>query len=516
MVSWRRVAIVGGAGLVALLSCDRDKDATPGEVMVEVTSDLQVPQDLSSIQIVVSANGVTQLDQTSALGPDDLQLPATFGVIAGANVAPSTPAKIDVIGYRTSASGAPLPQIVNEAVVTIPESGIVLLRMPLDYLCLNQLKANPAASDAGSRGDGGGSSAAPYVPSCPAGETCLAGACVPETVTSGSLPAFAPDEVTSGQYSAAADTGACFNVATCFARAVAVMPGGAPCSFAVPSGLAAGDLNVAIETSTTSAGEGTCLSDGACLVPLDEGPGGWTLSGETVDLPVAVCATRAKVVVSGACGSKASATPLCTGAAGTLPDAGHAARSDAGDATVRPHDGGKGDARHDGTMGMKRSDAAGNSGSSTATSTGTSTATIVSSTPSTSSETSSSTPATNSTPESSSTSTPPFDAGQDASSSSTSTPPFDAGQDASSSSTFTSATLPDSGESSSTFSSATLPDSGESSSTFTSATLPDSGESSSSSISTPSLDSGMSSSSMGTCATGLPPPAGAGDLPMCP
>jgi hypothetical protein len=369
MVSWRRALVAGGAATLAALSCGRDKDPSPGEVMVQVTTDLQVPGDLDRLQVVVSANGVTQLNTSSTLGPNGLQLPATFGVIAGAGVAPSTPATIDVIGYRANA-----PQIVNEAVVTIPESGIVVLQMPLDFLCLGNLKSNPAAADSGLPVDGGlASGVAPYVPDCESGYTCSAGSCAPDMVSPSSLPVFIPGQTSGG--SATLDAGACFSVTSCFATSAPVTPGPG-CTIHVPSAL---ELNFAIVTSTNGMGEGTCLGE-TCLVPLDEGPGGWTLSGNTVTLPTAVCTNHEQVVKSAICPSKAAAMPVCAGRAGALPDGGPPTGTP--DATMHERDsgardamGGNRDAQADGpvTSGSSSSGQTMSSGSGTGSSTPTET-----------------------------------------------------------------------------------------------------------------------------------------------
>jgi len=312
MSVWQRRALVGVAtGLacsVVALACDREKAATPGEVMVEVTTNLAVPQDLSSIQILVSSNGVTQLDQTNAVGPGNLALPATFGVVVGPTADPSAPAKIDVIGYRNDANGKALPQIVNEAIVTIPESGIVLLRMPLDYLCLGQFIANPAAKDGGVGADGGSTSVAPYISSCATGESCQAGTCQPETMPSSALPVFAPTEVYGG--GGGPDSGACFDVVQCFGGTSQVVPvtlidGGCQLTTTLAN------LNVAIETTN---GLGVCAPGGGCFAVLDEvtsGALGWSsVSNGNIALPPVVCGE--KIVVSHTCASKTADVPVCS------------------------------------------------------------------------------------------------------------------------------------------------------------------------------------------------------------
>jgi hypothetical protein len=387
--------------------------------MVEITSDLAVPSDLNSVQIVVSANGVTQLDQTTALGPGNLSLPATIGVIVGPNADPATPARIDIIGYRSTVNGVALPQVVNEAVVTIPETGIVLLRMPLDYLCLNQFKANPSATDAGSDAGGEGTSA-PYVPSCPSGETCVAGACTPDSVPASTLPAYSPSQLFGGGLTA--DSGTCFDVSTCFATTTTLaLPAGSPCTIPLPADVNAADVNVAILTSTDSDGEGVCLEDGDCLVPLDEGSGGFTVSGKTVTLPAAVCSLATKVVVSPSCPSKTAADPLCAGSGGTL-----------NDASTRPHDAGGPDATlvgHDaGVDGMAASTSRASSRSETTSSSGEPTGTTGPSSgssetapPSSSTGTSSPSESTSTMPSSSATSSSTFSSSIEPSSSTTTT-----------------------------------------------------------------------------------------------
>ncbi len=337
------LSCAASAMAVDFFACDRDKAATPGEVMVEITTNLDVPSDLNSVQIVVSANGVTELNETVTVGPNSLALPATVGVVVGSGVDPSTPAKIDVIGYRSMA-----PQVLAEAVVTIPETGVVVLRMPLDALCLGQFVKNPAAGDGGFARDGGSSSATPYVPSCPKGETCVEGTCQNETVSPGSLSPFDPSDLGGGA-DATFDgaPGQCFGVNQCFGangslatEAAATVVNG-QCTLSTPTQ----NLNIATGLPPgASPDAGLCSPPGEPLAPLPKATGataGWTaLSSSSVALPAAVCKNSCTVFVSHVCPSMTAATPLCTagfrddgGTVGSTTGSGSASGTSSGSAS---------------------------------------------------------------------------------------------------------------------------------------------------------------------------------------
>jgi hypothetical protein len=293
--------------------------------MVEVTSDMPIPQYLDEIQIRVTSNGVPQLaGDYSLTGGASLAIPATLGVVVGAGANPSAPAKIDVVGLLAGTA-----KVINEAIVTIPETGIVLLRMPLEYLCLDKVAST-------------GKTDSPYAPDCPPNESCQEGVCAPDTVSGSSLPTYDPGEVFGG--ASGPGKGDCFTVNTCFAKTknvTPVDPSGGGCSFTLPSGYNAANLNVAVSSTVG------CTAGKTCIFPLDQSPvTGWTLTGNVVTVPAGLCMSPLpSVIVSDECPSKLPSVPLCgpdssVSLDGSVPD-GHSA--DAGHVITPDDDSGEED-----------------------------------------------------------------------------------------------------------------------------------------------------------------------------
>jgi hypothetical protein len=278
----------------------------PGEVIVEVSSDMAIPKDIDTVRVQILSNGTSYNDQAYMVGPDFLHVPATIGILPGAD--PTTTAIVRVTAMRGGQA-----VVLREATTEIPSDHVALLRMPLEFLCEGSATDTPQ-------------SGLPIDPTldpiteatCGQGETCVQGTCVESLQAVSALPVYTPQAVFGGGNASGAG-GTCFDTLSCFAQAQNAIVQG--CTIALPQGTDAADVNVAIETSSDPAtpGAGICAgaSGGPCFVPIDEDPkDGWQLQGNTVILPPGLCTAIAKglkasVVLSTACPSKTAATPTC-------------------------------------------------------------------------------------------------------------------------------------------------------------------------------------------------------------
>ena len=295
--------ILGRLGPLVVLSCSTAKTRTPGEVVVVITSDLAVPQDIDtlawSVTQVVERQPLLQNESVAGdegpvqAGSVDLKatpLPQTLAIV-------SDHAATGTVRVDLDASRAGTPRVHREALVTLPaDSEVKRLAMPLNWLCT--IDANPLLA-------------------CGAGQTCVAGACVSSAAES--VPYTPPD------------AGACFDVGACFLQPVGGVQSVIPdpkTGVCVLQNIPIGgneDWNVALAINTSQTGNyGACGVIGLCLIPLARGgPEGWTTLTEDdgttrIALPQAVCddsgTTLNGVVVSRAtpsCPAKRPETPIC-------------------------------------------------------------------------------------------------------------------------------------------------------------------------------------------------------------
>jgi hypothetical protein len=299
---------------LAVVSCTTAKTQAPGEVVVVVTTDMVMPEDIDTLKWSVTVVG----DETPLKnGSDSLDLgkqplPATLA-IAGPDTRGAVRIELDALRAGT-------PRVHREAQLTVPADGQVRqLAMPLDWLCTHD--ANPSLS-------------------CGAGQTCRGGECVPSAIEASGLPSYS-----------AVDGGACFDMGNCFASPVGV--------FFAQKATVTGeckvldhefspDVNVALVVATSQIGNyGACgvgASGGSCLIPLAHGaPEGWhTVAADggagTIGLPQGVCdditSTLKGVVIARtttSCPPKLRESPTCVppdtcinNVSGVCPDLGPA------------------------------------------------------------------------------------------------------------------------------------------------------------------------------------------------
>jgi uncharacterized membrane protein YgcG len=331
----RRLIRLGAALLVPVsiaivAACSRDTVDEPGELMVAVDSNVPLPGYIDSFLLQVVQNQVTIYASTFTVvaatpnEPQQTQLPGTLAVVNTGEA--GKPVTVRLVGIST-AGGVASAASLREVTTTVPSSSTNLLRLSLDALCFGEtLTLPPGEQIDESLQTGLGSDA---IGSCPGGQTCVAGGCVPAAI-----PAL-PPYVAGGAFT---DAGTCFPVATCFDDAPEAEHGfetlvvdGTSCTVPVPMVLnadgtsapaAQANLNVGVPLPSRECGSTT-----SCIAPLDSitatdvPPEGFyvdtTVSPPVIRLPPGLCtptaglARHTVVEVSTACSAKTVDHPLC-------------------------------------------------------------------------------------------------------------------------------------------------------------------------------------------------------------
>ena len=305
MKSLRRISRASLCALVLGFCVAPSCTALPvSETMIVLQTDLSLPKDVDKVTIEVLVRGDRRHFNTfEKLGnQDSLKIPASLGLTLGEGTDPSTP-----VTFRVTAFQGPKARVLREVVTTIPKDRLVALKLPIQWLCWDQVKpdanGNPQSS-------------------CPDDQTCIAGTCADKTVDPASLEDYAADKVFGGGTGTGND-GTCFDTTACFGDSK-----DAPVDLATCTIAASDDMNVAIRVDSA----GICGSAG-CFVPIDaKSDFGWKAAASgTIQLPEAVCkrikaGSAAGVSVVGAstaCPLKTDGIPACGpwSSAGTAPPA---------------------------------------------------------------------------------------------------------------------------------------------------------------------------------------------------
>jgi hypothetical protein len=287
-------------GLAA--SCNSDDREKQGALMVVIRTDLEVPKDVTSIRLAVSAGGVPRHDVVYDVGPGAqlAKLPGTFAILAGSN--PSVSVKIRVIAYR-GPKDTRRPFVLREAITTVPADRVAMLPMPVNWLCWGQLEQLPSVS-----GEDLDAS-----PNCEAEDekdpmTCAAGRCVPASIESSTLPDYTPEKVFGGA------AGVCHDTLGCFEQGFLEPLNVDRCSIRAPEAGGEQSFNVALVLPPAEIG--ICNSSG-CLVTLDADPEeGYEIVAGEVRLPALVCqqvldGSVLAIAATRACPTKTPAIPTC-------------------------------------------------------------------------------------------------------------------------------------------------------------------------------------------------------------
>ncbi|MGH7439633.1 MAG: hypothetical protein ACRENE_28415, partial [Polyangiaceae bacterium] len=312
------------AGLVA--GCSLGSGGTSkenGSLLILLESDMAIPADIDHVRLVAEQKGHAKplLSIDSDLGTGKLPLPASYHLNSDGDATPVT--------LRATAFKSGQALVEREAVTPIPSDRVGEVRISLDYACLA-----PAAGDAGAS-------------RCPAGQTCVQGACVSVNVTPTTVVGPDGGIVVVGSSSGGADAETlpdstvpplgCFDALQCFAAAVPAALNVSTCTVTLPAGVTASpDLDVAIQLPAGSSG--TC-SASACWVVLDSGD--LTVAGSQVTLPASACTTASTqggaIAVSSGCPSKVAAQTVCAnGLAAAAPPSSGGLGSPLGDSCSGP------------------------------------------------------------------------------------------------------------------------------------------------------------------------------------
>lgn len=282
-------ALVLGFGFGVAPSC---KALPASETMVILQTDLSLPKDVDKVTIEVLVRGDRRHFNTfEKLGNEDsLKIPASIGLTLDDGTDPSTPVTFRVTAFQLSKA-----RVLREVVTTIPKDRLVALRLPIQWLCWDQVQSDAEGN--------------PQT-TCPENQTCIAGTCADKTVDPTTLDDYAPDQVFGGG-SGTNNDGACFDTSACFDASQ-----DAPLDLTACTIAATDDMNVAIRVDSA----GICGAAG-CFVPLDaKSDLGWQAGKSgTIQLPAAICqrikdgkaAGVSVVAATTACPLKTSSLPTC-------------------------------------------------------------------------------------------------------------------------------------------------------------------------------------------------------------
>ncbi len=276
---------------VSLSSCSKDAPPAKGQLMLAISTDMEVPKDFDSIHVEVLIFGNTQFSDDYKVGKGNLTLPATLGIVAGND--PSQPVTIRVMSSKNGKVRS-----LREIITTVPSDRLATLSVPVEWLCLDEVSSNGAGQVSST---------------CDAGETCVAGACVASQVDSTVLPTYQAADIFGG--GDGTGTGSCFDTVQCFASGQDAIVDMSACTIPSVAATKSG-TGVSVALVRAPGSEGICGPD-ACLVPLDaDSASGWTWNGDKIQLPKAVCSRLASgdvqaVAVTTACPSKTSELPTC-------------------------------------------------------------------------------------------------------------------------------------------------------------------------------------------------------------
>ncbi len=291
MINFKQVSRVALGALVLGFCAAPSCTALPAsETMIVLQTDLSLPKDVDRLTIQVLVRGDQRhFNEFTKLGTDDtLKIPASIGLTLDSGTDASTP-----VTFRVTAFQGVKARVLREVVTTIPKDRLVALKLPIQWLCWEDL---PLDQDGKA------------ISNCDANQTCIAGTCTDNKVDSTTLEDYSAANVFGG--GTGTGDGTCFDTAPCFDDADSHRTVDAPtstdgkCTITPPEAL--GDVNVAIRVATA----GICGSTG-CFVPIDaRSELGWQADGKTIKLPTAVCDRIAAGKASGV-----SITPVRTGCA---------------------------------------------------------------------------------------------------------------------------------------------------------------------------------------------------------
>src|SRR5689334_6751952 len=118
--------------LAALLAASGSASCsdTPGELVLVVQTDMNLPKDIDSIRIEVTVAGIPRFKENYPnLGTTGLRLPSTLGILA------SEEKPDDPVTIRVSAGAQNEWRVVREVIMGIPQNRVSKLDVPISFLC---------------------------------------------------------------------------------------------------------------------------------------------------------------------------------------------------------------------------------------------------------------------------------------------------------------------------------------------------------------------------------------------
>jgi hypothetical protein len=276
--------------MLAAVGCSRTAPPAGGLVLV-IETDLKVPEDFDRIHVEVTQLDRVILSEDDDVGAGHALLPKELRVPSIEN---SMPVVARAVAYKSGEA-----RIERSAVTPIPTLRLGLVRLPLNYLCDGTAKPDGTST-------------------CGTSQTCKLGTCRPSAVPPADVPSYPGSSPAAGVDAGGMNMinmvgGGCFDVLACFAGAAPAEVEEVSCSILLPPGVEQGQVNVAIKLPPKSAG---ICNDDACWVILDKGGDGWSIEGQRLRLPEALCVPRPDgrrltVAMTTICLSKTAATPPC-------------------------------------------------------------------------------------------------------------------------------------------------------------------------------------------------------------
>lgn len=290
-------------GAVSAASCIVACSSAPvTELVAGVSTQVQVPKELRSVEVSVKAGGQTSYCQHFEVVQGKVQLPRTLGVNKEHD---NTPVTISIIGYTNPASDldndrsdcpddptipstfAPdtgiifTPRVVRRSIQTYRQDHIAFVPMPLRFSCFDQICTD-------------------------SGQTCKAGGCVDAHVEASTLVDYNDDLVYG-------NTNTCFSSLRCLATAQPpTLLDASTCLYSAtgPAGPEPADLNVRVvydgfvsETLDDDRDEGFFIPDASKPEQFQLAPG--------LCHPVAAGHHIISIAASRACPTKTTLQPLC-------------------------------------------------------------------------------------------------------------------------------------------------------------------------------------------------------------
>jgi hypothetical protein len=305
--TFSRTRAVLGLTLATLASGCGDDPQPKGALMLSITTDMAVPNDIDRLKWSITLDGETTPFATEmvelASGTD---LPVTLAIKAGRNT--QLPITVRVEGHKGGDSSSPPtitapPKVAREARLRMPQDRVATLDLHLSWLC----------------------SPANLAEACEASTTCQAGHCVDAAVQTASLPEFQARPALECQ-----DVTACLHDRVTFTAVGShQLKSGKKVACGIVGATSLGpdaDVTVLLVVNNDRAGNyGFCGLNNDCYIPLRRGetPESWRVieNGETpaIELPSAVCENSTKSVTqvaivrsSAICPSAHGYRPLCS------------------------------------------------------------------------------------------------------------------------------------------------------------------------------------------------------------